>query len=625
MKERLDAADLWLLNEGRHFGLYDRLGAQRRPGSDRTRFAVLAPDAREVSVVGDFNGWDAKASPLGPRESSGIWEGFADAPRGSRYKYHVVSRGSGERLLKADPFGFFHETPPRTASIVWDLDYAWRDADWMRERGRRNALDAPISIYELHLGSWRRPPEGVTYRGIAPALAEYVREAGFTHVELLPIMEHPFTGSWGYQTTGYFAPTSRFGTPQDFMFLVDTLHREGVGVILDWVPSHFPTDPHGLARFDGTFLFEHADPRQGFHPDWKSAIFNYGRKEVRSFLGSSALFWLDRYHADGIRVDAVASMLYLDYSRAEGEWIPNPQGGRENLDAISLLREINTEAYGRFPDVQMIAEESTAWPGVARPVDAGGLGFGLKWDMGWMHDTLAYFSRDPIHRRFHHEELTFRMLYAFTENFLLPLSHDEVVHGKRSLLEKMPGDDWRKFAHLRLLLAFQFVSAGKKLLFMGDEIAARREWDHDGEIDWSLLGSSAHAGVCRLVGDLNRLYASRPALHHADVRPEGFEWIDCGDSEGSVLALVRRGGGATVVAALNFTPVPRAAYRTGFPSAGRWREIFNSDSAFYGGTGAGNLGAIPASEVPAHGRPASALLHLPPLGAVFFEPDRDAP
>jgi 1,4-alpha-glucan branching enzyme len=621
----LAETDLWLLNEGRHFGLYESLGAHRSSGGDRTRFAVLAPDAAAVSVIGDFNGWDPSAAPLSPRQSSGVWQGFAQAPRGSRYKFHVVPRGGGPPLQKADPFGFLHETPPKTASIVWDLDYAWGDDDWMRERRGRNALSAPISIYEVHLGSWRRPAEGVTYRAIAAALAEYARDMGFTHVELLPIMEHPFTGSWGYQTTGYFAPTSRFGTPQDFMYFVDVLHRHGIGVILDWVPSHFPTDAHGLASFDGTHLYEHADPRQGFHPDWKSAIFNYGRKEVRSFLGSSALFWLDRYHADGLRVDAVASMLYLDYSRREGEWIPNARGGRENLDAISLLREINTEAYRRFPDIEMIAEESTAWPGVARPVDAGGLGFGLKWDMGWMHDTLAYFSREPIHRRYHQDELTFRMLYAFSENFLLPLSHDESVHGKRSLLEKMPGDDWRQFANLRLLMAFLFASSGKKLLFMGDEFGQRREWDHDGELDWGLLEAPSHGGVRRLVRDLNGVYSTRPALHRSDVDPGGFEWIDCSDAPRSILSMLRRGDGRELVAVFNFTPLPREDYSLGLPRAGRWREIVNTDAAVYGGSGVGNLGAVKSTAESFHGRPASASLTLPPLAAVFLEPEPPMP
>jgi len=617
----LSPEDLWLLNEGRHFRLYERLGSHPDLRTGITRFAVLAPDAGEVSVVGDFNGWDAAASPLRPVGRSGVWEGAAAAPRGSRYKFHVVSRSSGYRVLKADSFAWIHETPPKTASIVWDLDYAWQDAEWMAGRGAHNALDAPISIYEVHLGSWRRGGEGVTYRGIAGPLAEYVSGTGFTHVEFLPLMEHPFAGSWGYQTTGYFAPTSRFGGPQDLMFLIDTLHRAGIGVILDWVPSHFPTDEHGLAFFDGTHFYEHADPRQGLHPDWDSAIFNYGRKEVRSFLGSSALFWLDRYHADGLRVDAVASMLYLDYSRKTGEWIPNVRGGRENLDAISLLREINTEAYRRFPDIQMIAEESTSWPGVTRPVDAGGLGFGLKWDMGWMNDTLRYFARDPVHRRHHHDELTFRMLYAFSENFLLPLSHDEVVHGKRSLLGKMPGDDWQKFANLRLLLSYLFVSAGKKLLFMGDELGERREWDHDGEIDWSLLGAPWHAGVHRLVADLNRLYRDLPALHRRDVSPEGFEWIDCGDAARSILAILRRSGaGHDVVAVLNFTPLPREDYPVGFPSAGAWREIFNSDSTHYAGSGVGNLGRVAARAEPLHGRPASASITLPPLGALLFAP-----
>ncbi|HET9795086.1 MAG TPA: 1,4-alpha-glucan branching protein GlgB [Thermoanaerobaculia bacterium] len=618
----LTSDDVWLLNEGRHFRLSEKLGSHPDPESGTTRFAVLAPDAGEVSVVGDFNEWDPAACPLQPVGQSGVWEGSAAAPRGSRYKYRIASRGTGYRVQKADPFAWMHETPPNTASIVWDLDYAWQDEEWMATRGRRNALDAPISIYEVHLGSWRRGADGVTYRGIAAPLAEYAAESGFTHVEFLPLMEHPFTGSWGYQTTGYFAPTSRFGPPQDLMYLIDTLHRAGIGVILDWVPSHFPTDEHGLAFFDGTHLYEHADPRQGFHPDWKSAIFNYARKEVRSFLGSSALFWLERYHADGLRVDAVASMLYLDYSRQEGEWIPNAHGGRENLDAISLLREINTEAYRRFPDVQMIAEESTAWPGVARPVDAGGLGFGLKWDMGWMNDTLSYFGRDPIHRRYHHDELTFRLLYAFSENFLLPLSHDEVVHGKRSLLEKMPGDDWQKFANLRLLFSYLFVSAGKKLLFMGGELGERREWSHDGEIDWGLRAAPWHEGVRRLVADLNRLYREFPALHRLDTSPEGFEWIDCRDASRSILAILRRGGvGPEVVAVLNFTPLPREDYAVGFPSPGAWREIFNSDSGHYAGSGIGNLGRIAAVAEPLHGRPASASITIPPLGAVFFAPE----
>ena len=617
----LSPGDVWLLNEGRHFRLYERLGSHPDPRTGITRFGVLAPDAGEVSVVGDFNGWDPKASPLRPVAQSGVWEGSAAAPRGARYKFHVVSRAGGYRVLKADSFAWRHETPPRTASIVWDLDYAWGDAGWMAGRAARNALDAPISIYEVHLGSWRRGEHGVSYRGVAAPLAEYVRDAGFTHVEFLPLMEHPFTGSWGYQTTGYFAPTSRFGEPQDLMFLIDTLHRSGVGVILDWVPSHFPTDPHALAFFDGTHLYEHADPRQGFHPDWKSAIFNYGRKEVRSFLGSSALFWLDRYHADGLRVDAVASMLYLDYSREPGAWVPNVHGGRENLEAISLLREINTEAYRRFPDIQMIAEESTAWPGVSRPVEAGGLGFGLKWDMGWMNDTLSYFARDPVHRRYHHEGLTFRMLYASSENFLLPLSHDEVVHGKGSLLEKMPGDDWQKFANLRLLYAWLFFSAGKKLLFMGGELAQRREWDHDGELAWHLLREPWHAGVRNAVADLNRLYRALPALHRGDASPGGFEWIDCSDSARSVVSVLRRGGpGEHAVAALNFTPVPRERYAVGFPHAGAWREAFNSDSEHYGGSGAGNLGRITVRGEPFHGRPASAAVTLPPLGAVLFVP-----
>ncbi|MCL6499640.1 MAG: 1,4-alpha-glucan branching protein GlgB, partial [Firmicutes bacterium] len=476
--------DLYLFREGTHTRLYEKLGAHLQ--EEGTRFAVWAPNAAAVRVMGDFNGWDPEADPLEPLGDSGIWVGVVRSARpGHRYKYRVVPRGGAPPLDKADPFAFWSEPPPGNASVVWDLAYAWADGAWMAERARRNALDAPISVYEVHLGSWTRRDDGrhLTYRELAPRLAEYVREQGFTHVEFLPVMEHPFYGSWGYHVTGYFAPTCRYGTPQEFMELVDTLHQHGVGVFLDWVPSHFATDPHGLARFDGTALYEHPDPRRGWHPDWGSAIFDYGRPEVRSFLLSSAHFWLDRYHADGLRVDAVASMLYLDYSRREGEWLPNEYGGRENLDAIRFLRQLNESVYRDFPGVQTVAEESTAWPMVSRPTSAGGLGFGLKWDMGWMHDTLQYMSRDPIYRKYHHEELTFRMLYAFSENFLLPLSHDEVVHGKRSLLEKMPGDDWQKFANLRLLLGYQYAQPGKKLLFMGGEVGQRREWDHEGSVD----------------------------------------------------------------------------------------------------------------------------------------------
>jgi 1,4-alpha-glucan branching enzyme len=547
---------------------------------------------------------------------------------GSVYKYHVVSRYRGYAADKADPFATRTETPPRTGSLVWDLAYDWHDQEWMATRGARQKLGAPISLYEVHLGSWMRVPEAghrwLTYREVAPQLADYVARMGFTHVEFMPLMEHPFAGSWGYQATGYFAPTSRFGTPQDLMFLVDTLHQRGIGVILDWVPSHFPGDEHGLAYFDGTHLYEHADPRLGLHPDWRSAIFNYGRHEVRSFLTSSAFSWLERYHADGLRVDAVASMLYLDYSRRPGQWIPNRYGGRENLDAIAFLRRLNEMVYRAHPDVQMIAEESTAWPMVSRPTYLGGLGFGLKWDMGWMHDALAYMARDPIHRRFHHNQLTFRMLYAFTENFVLALSHDEVVHGKGSLLARMPGDDWQKFANLRLLLGTLFAQPGKKLLFMGGEFGQWREWSHEASLDWHLLGQAPHAGVQRWAQDLNRLYRSEPALHELDCEPSGFEWIDCNDTEQSTLAFLRRGvtTEALVLAVFNCTPVPRHGYRVGVPHGGFWKEILNSDASEYGGSGLGNLGGVEAEPVPMHGRTHSLRLVLPPLAVVLLRTAR---
>ncbi len=612
--------DLYLFREGTHTRLYEKLGAH--PQEEGTRFAVWAPHAAAVRVMGDFNGWDPEADPLEPLGDSGIWVGVVRSARpGHRYKYRVVPRGGAPPLDKADPFAFWSEPPPGNASVVWDLTYVWADGRWMAERAVRNALDAPISVYEVHLGSWRRRDDGrhLTYRELAPRLAEYVREQGFTHVEFLPAMEHPFYGSWGYQITGYFAPTCRYGTPQEFMELVDTLHQHGVGVFLDWVPSHFATDPHGLARFDGTALYEHPDPRRGWHPDWGSAIFDYGRPEVRSFLLSSAHFWLDRYHADGLRVDAVASMLYLDYSRREGEWLPNEYGGRENLDAIRFLRQLNESVYRDFPGAQTVAEESTAWPMVSRPTSAGGLGFGLKWDMGWMHDTLRYLARDPVYRKYHHQELTFRMLYAFSENFLLPLSHDEVVHGKRSLLEKMPGDDWQKFANLRLLLGYQYAQPGKKLLFMGGEIGQRREWDHEGSVDWHLLADPRHAGIQRWVRDLNRLYRTEPALHELDCEPEGFEWVDPDDRESSVLSFLRRaGGGRQVAVVCNFTPVPRQDYRVGVPEPGRWEEVLNSDAREYGGSGWGNFGGVRAEPVPRHGRPYSLRLVLPPLAVLFL-------
>ena len=623
----LSDSDLYLFNEGSHFNLAAKLGAHPHTvdGDAGTCFAVWAPDAERVAVIGDFNDWDPDTHRLAPRGSSGIWEGFIPGVgRGARYKYRVLSRYNGYEVSKADPFGFRHEEPPKTASVVWDLDYEWGDADWMANRARRNSLAAPMAIYEMHIGSWRRDPADsrrwLSYRELAPWLVEHLVRSGFTHVEFLPVMEHPFYGSWGYQITGLFAPTSRYGTPQEFMFLVDALHRAGIGVILDWVPSHFPTDEHGLAYFDGTHLFEHADPRQGYHPDWGSYIFNYGRKELSSFLISNALFWLDKYHADGLRVDAVASMLYLDYSRKEGEWVPNRFGGRENLDAIDFLRRCNLEVYRAHPDAQTIAEESTAWPMVSRPTYVGGLGFGLKWDMGWMHDTLEYMRHDPIHRAYHHNEITFRQIYAFHENFVLPLSHDEVVHGKGSLLGKMPGDDWQRFANLRLLLAYMWAQPGKKLLFMGGEIGQWREWRHDESLDWHLLDYPPHQGVARLVVDLNRLYRDEPALHELDCDARGFEWVDCNDAHASVLTFLRKAlAGPPILVACNFTPVPRLGYVVGVPTGGWWRELLNSDGQEYGGAGMGNGGGLAAVDVPAHGRPFSLGLTLPPLATVFLK------
>ncbi|MBN1152888.1 MAG: 1,4-alpha-glucan branching protein GlgB, partial [Dehalococcoidia bacterium] len=589
----LTADDLYLFNEGSHFRLDGRLGAHIMvvDGVQGVHFAVWAPNAEQVSLVGDFNSWTLGSHPLRPIGSSGIWEGFCDGlSSGSLYKYHIRSARHGYQVAKTDPFAFHCETPPRTASIVWNLDYEWGDGDWMASRGTRNSLSSPVSIYEVHLGSWRRVPEdgyrSLSYREIAPLLADYVREAGFTHVEFLPVMEHPFFGSWGYQTTGYFAPSSRYGTPQDLMYLIDHLHQCGIGVILDWVPSHFPTDEHSLAYFDGTHLYEHADRRQGFHPDWSSFIFNYGRNEVRSFLISSALFWLDRYHADGLRVDAVASMLYLDYSRSEGEWIPNSFGGRENLDAISFLRRLNQEVYGTFPDVQTIAEESTAWPMVSRPTFLGGLGFGMKWDMGWMHDTLDYMGREPVHRKYHHHGLTFRMLYGFSENFVLPLSHDEVVHGKGSLLAKMPGDEWQKFANLRALFGYMYTMSGKKLLFMGDEIAQWGEWNHDSSVDWNLLDYERHARMRDWVARLNAAYRDVRPLHELDCSPDGFEWVSADDVEQSVIAFLRKSRDNDVVLVVcNLTPVPRHSYRLGVPCGGVWEFLLNSDDAAFGGSG----------------------------------------
>jgi 1,4-alpha-glucan branching enzyme len=616
--------DLYLFNEGRHFRLWDKLGAHPTRGG--TWFAVWAPNAGSLSVIGDHNGWDSRANPLRSRGSSGIWEGFVPGiGRGAVYKYHIDSRDSDYHVEKADPLAFTAEVAPKTASVVWDLDYEWDDAGWMSARHERNAATAPWSIYEVHVGSWMRVPgednRSLHYWELSGRLADYCARMGFTHVELMPVMEHPFFGSWGYQTTGYFAPTSRFGTPQDLMKLVDQLHQRGIGVILDWVPSHFPTDEHGLANFDGTHLYEHADPRQGFHPEWKSYIFNLGRHEVQSFLVSNALFWLDRYHVDGLRVDGVASILYLDYAREAGEWIPNQFGGRENIEAVDFLRQLNTEVYAAHPDVQTIAEESTAWPMVSRPTYVGGLGFGMKWDMGWMHDTLQYMEYDPVHRKHHHNELTFRGVYAFTESYVLPLSHDEVVYGKGSLLGRMPGDGWQKRANLRLLLGWQWATPGKKLLFMGGEIGQLSEWAHDGSVEWQLLGDPDHEGIQRWVTDLNRLYASEPALHELDFEAAGFSWVEGNDWEQSVVAIIRSSSeGRHVLGAFNFTPVPRPAYLLGTPEGGFWRELLNSDAKVYGGSGWGNQGGAQAEERPSHSRPYSVTVTLPPLGAVFLSP-----
>ncbi|CAN5756268.1 1,4-alpha-glucan branching protein GlgB [soil metagenome] len=623
----LGAQDIHLFREGTHSRLHQKLGCHLNPTG--ARFALWAPNARSVSVIGDFNDWNPESHRMYVRsDGSGIWS--LDVPgivAGQHYKFAVFTH-EGECLDKSDPFAFRAEPAPGTASIAWSLDgHDWDDADWMARRATTDTLKAPMSVYEVHLGSWRRGENGtmLDYRSMAHLLAQYVTDLGFTHVELMPVTEHPFYGSWGYQTTGYFAPTSRYGTPQDFKFLVDTLHQAGVGVILDWVPSHFPSDANGLARFDGTCLYEHADPRQGFHPEWKSAIFNYGRDEVRSFLLSSAMFWLGEYHIDALRVDAVASMLYLDYARKDGEWIANMHGGRENLEAIAFLRVLNQAAYRDHPGVQVIAEESTAWPMVSRPTYVGGLGFGMKWNMGWMHDTLAYMKEDPIYRRWHHGELTFSLAYAFNENFMLPLSHDEVVHGKGSLIEKMPGDDWRKFANLRLMYGHMWGHPGKKLLFMGGEFGQRREWNHDAELDWWLLGvNDAHGGLQRWVSDLNRLYRTEPALHALDFDAAGFEWIDGADAEGSVLSYLRKSGsGDVLLVVANFTPVPRENYLVGVPRAGRWQERLNSDATLYGGSGVGNHGGVDSVPVSAHGRFHALNLQLPPLGVLILKFEGD--
>jgi 1,4-alpha-glucan branching enzyme len=620
--------DVYLFREGSLFRAYAKLGAHlgEVDGAAGTRFAVWAPNAARVCVIGEFNRWQPGAAPLALREDgSGIWEGFVPGVgEGTLYKYHIASRYGGFEAERGDPFAFQCEAPPRTASIVAAPAHAWGDGGWLERRTQANALNAPMAIYEVHLGSWRRMPgEGnryLTYREAAHQLADYVTDMGFTHVELMPVMEHPFYGSWGYQITGFFAPTARYGKAEDFKYLVDHLHQRGIGVILDWVPSHFPGDAHGLHYFDGTYLYEHADPRQGFHPEWNSYIFNYGRAEVRDFLGSNALFWLDSYHADALRVDAVASMLYLDYGRREGEWIPNRHGGRENLEAAAFLRSLNEALYRDCPGTQTIAEESTAWPMVSRPTYLGGLGFGLKWNMGWMHDTLEYFSRDPLYRKYHHNQLTFSIWYAFNENFVLPMSHDEVVYGKKSLLGKMPGDEWQQFANLRLLYGYMWGHPGKKLLFMGGEFGQKREWQHDEQLEWFVLQYPLHAGLQNWVRDLNRFYRGEGAMFERDFSPEGFEWIDANDPE--AISFLRKGehAGDVVLVICNFTPLVRDNYRVGVPRGGYWRECLNSDSTQYGGSGQGNLGGVEAAPLPHHGRFHSLTLKLPPLGVLFLKP-----
>jgi 1,4-alpha-glucan branching enzyme len=625
----LGELDLHLAGEGRHEELYRKLGAHVREidGVQGVAFAVWAPNARSVSVVGDFNTWDGRLHPMRSMGSSGIWELFVpDVPEGSRYKYELRTP-DGEVVLRADPFAFAAEMPPQTASVVHRSRHEWEDERWLERRGATDPLRRPISIYEVHLGSWRLNPlednRPLTYLELADELAAYVNDLGFTHVELLPVMAHPFSGSWGYQVTSYFAPTPRFGSPDDLRTFVDRMHEHDVGVILDWVPAHFPRDEWALARFDGTALFEHADPRRGAHPDWGTLIFNFARNEVRNFLLASALYWLRDYHVDGLRVDAVASMLYLDYSRREGEWVPNQFGGREDLDAVAFLKQLNELVYAGEPGVISAAEESTAWPGVSRPTYVGGLGFGFKWNMGWMHDTLRYFQQDPVYRRYHHHELTFSLMYAFSENFILPLSHDEVVHGKGSLIGKMPGDRWQQMANLRALYAYMWAHPGKNLLFMGGEFAQEAEWSHERSLDWHLLEDRAHAGVQRLVRDLNAVYRDERALWDMDFSPEGFDWLEPNDAENSVVAFSRRSeDGRDVLACVcNLTPVPRQGYRVGLPRPGRWREALNTDAEVYGGANWGNMGGLEAEPIPWHNQPFSAELTLPPLGVLWLVPE----
>jgi 1,4-alpha-glucan branching enzyme len=627
----LGEIDLYLAGEGRHEELYEKLGAHVREldGIAGVAFAVWAPNARSLSVVGDFNSWDGRLHPMRSLGSSGIWELFVPGvPEGARYKFEIRT-ADGDIVLRADPFAYEAELPPKTASIVNRSRHEWRDAAWLERRAETEPLRRPMSIYEVHMGSWRlNPLEGnrsLTYLEMADELAAYVTDLGFTHVELLPVMAHPFTGSWGYQVTSYFAPTPRFGTPDQFRAFVDRLHEAGVGVILDWVPAHFPRDEWALARFDGSALFEHADPRRGAHPDWGTLIFNFGRYEVRNFLLASALYWLREHHADGIRVDAVASMLYLDYSRAEGQWVPNEYGGREDLDAVAFLKQLNEVTYAREPGIVSAAEESTAWPGVSRPTYLGGLGFGFKWNMGWMHDTLGYFQQDPVYRRYHHHELTFSLMYAFSENFILPLSHDEVVHGKGSLYSKMPGDRWQKLANLRCLYAYMWAHPGKQLLFMGCELAQEAEWSHERSLDWHLLENRENAGIQTLVRDLNRVYRDTPALWEVDEDPRGFWWLEPNDAEANVVAFCRGGedAAADVVACVcNLSPVPRDGYRLGLPQPGRWREALNTDADAYGGSNNGNLGGVEAEAVGWHGQPYSATITLPPLSVLWLVPER---
>ncbi|MCF8107050.1 MAG: 1,4-alpha-glucan branching protein GlgB [Desulfohalobiaceae bacterium] len=632
---RFQELDIYLFKQGNHFQLYDKLGSHlmTREGQAGTYFAVWAPNAEYVSVFGTMNHWDPEAHPLQDRgDHSGIWEGFIPGvEQGALYKYHIRSSQAGYRVDKTDPFAKHVHSPMEMESVVWDLEYEWEDREWMQKRGLKDWSAQPMSVYEVHPGSWQRVPEEggrfLNYRELAHGLGDYVRDSGFTHVELMPVMEHPFYGSWGYQCLGYFAPTSRYGSPQDFMYLVDHLHRMGIGVILDWVPSHFPGNESGLVYFDGTHLFEHQDPRQGFHPEWTSYIFNFGRNEIRSFLISSGLFWLEKYHADGLRVDAVASMLYLDYGREGDNWIPNKYGGRENLEAIEFIRSLNQAVHEAHPDVQTIAEESTSWPAVTQPVYAGGLGFSMKWNMGWMHDTLEYMSEAPVHRKYHHNILTFSLWYAHTERFLLPLSHDEVVYGKGSLLQKMPGDEWQKRANLRLLMGYMFTYPGKKLLFMGAEFGQPQEWYHEQSLDWHLLDNGNHRGLYRWLKEMNLLYRHEPALYEADFSTDGFQWIDFSDQDQSVISYLRKGSSSSDIfaVALNYTPVPRSNYRLGMPAPGKWKEVLNSDGVEYGGSGQGNLGGVRTSPVPMHGFYQSVVVTLPPLGCVIFKSEGNGP